>query len=56
MSLLIWLIFGDFCEIFRHFHDFRRFRQFRGIDLAILEDQFFTAICLTWLLVSKAKT
>ena len=28
-------MFGDFRETFRHFHDFPRFRQFRGIDLAL---------------------
>ena len=25
-----------FCEIFRHFCDFRRFQQFRGLDLVFL--------------------
>ena len=35
MYLLFWLIFADFCEIFRHFRDLRRFQRFRGINLAL---------------------
>ena len=31
---IIYQVFGDSCEIFRHFRDFQHVRRFLGIDLA----------------------